>query len=63
MAATTASREHDVVVFGASGFVGKLTAAYLAKHAPAGTRIAETVSFDSRVGSDPETDTPDPAGP
>jgi short subunit dehydrogenase-like uncharacterized protein len=34
------AREHDVVVFGATGFVGKLTAAYLAEHAPAGTRIA-----------------------
>jgi short subunit dehydrogenase-like uncharacterized protein len=33
-------REHDLVVFGASGFVGRLTAAYLAEHAPAGTRIA-----------------------
>jgi len=33
-------RDHDVVVFGASGFVGRLTAAYLAEHAPAGTRIA-----------------------
>ncbi|CAB4950081.1 unannotated protein [freshwater metagenome] len=35
-----ASREHDVVVFGATGFVGRLTAAYLAEHAPSGTRIA-----------------------
>lgn len=34
------SRELDVVVFGATGFVGALTAAYLAEHAPAGTRIA-----------------------
>jgi short subunit dehydrogenase-like uncharacterized protein len=34
------TREHDVVVFGATGFVGRLTAAYLAEHAPAGTRIA-----------------------
>lgn len=33
-------REHDVVVYGASGFVGRLTALYLAQHAPAGTRIA-----------------------
>lgn len=37
---TDSSREFDVVVFGASGFVGELTAAYLANHAPAGTRIA-----------------------
>ncbi len=35
-----AARAHDVVVFGATGFVGRLTAAYLAGAAPAGTRIA-----------------------
>lgn len=34
------AREFDVVVFGATGFVGALTARYLAEHAPAGTRIA-----------------------
>lgn len=33
-------RQHDIVVFGATGFVGRLTAAYLAEHAPAGTSIA-----------------------
>ncbi len=33
-------REHDVVVFGATGFVGELLAAYLAEHAPAEARIA-----------------------
>ena len=33
-------REHDLVVLGATGFVGRLLAAYLAKHAPAGTRVA-----------------------
>lgn len=33
------SRELDVVVFGATGFVGVLTARYLAEHAPPGTRI------------------------
>ena len=32
-------RELDVVVFGASGFVGRLTAAYLADHAPEGLRV------------------------
>ena len=32
-------RELDVVVFGASGFVGRLVAEYLAAHAPAGARI------------------------
>lgn len=35
-----AHRSHDVVLFGATGFVGKLTAIYLADNAPAGTRIA-----------------------
>ncbi|GAB11760.1 hypothetical protein GOARA_088_00230 [Gordonia araii NBRC 100433] len=34
------SREFDVVVFGATGFVGELTARYLAEAAPEGTRIA-----------------------
>jgi short subunit dehydrogenase-like uncharacterized protein len=32
-------RELDVVVFGATGFVGRLTAEYLAEHAPPETRI------------------------
>jgi short subunit dehydrogenase-like uncharacterized protein len=34
------TREHDVVLYGASGFVGRLTAAHLADAAPPGTRIA-----------------------
>ncbi|NYG05628.1 short subunit dehydrogenase-like uncharacterized protein [Phycicoccus badiiscoriae] len=33
-------RPYDVVVFGATGFVGRLVAAYLAEHAPADVRIA-----------------------
>ncbi|MFI7547824.1 saccharopine dehydrogenase family protein [Actinoplanes sp. NPDC049599] len=33
-------RDLDIVVYGASGFVGELTAGHLARHAPAGTRIA-----------------------
>ncbi|MEU8774402.1 saccharopine dehydrogenase NADP-binding domain-containing protein [Streptomyces sp. NPDC048606] len=33
-------RAHDVVLFGATGFVGALTAEYLAAHAPAGCRWA-----------------------
>jgi short subunit dehydrogenase-like uncharacterized protein len=33
-------REHDLVVYGATGFVGALTAAHLAAHAPTGVRIA-----------------------
>jgi len=32
-------RELDVVVFGATGFVGRLVAGYLAGHAPGGVRI------------------------
>jgi short subunit dehydrogenase-like uncharacterized protein len=33
-------RDHDIVVYGASGFVGVLVAKYLAEHAPTGTRVA-----------------------
>jgi short subunit dehydrogenase-like uncharacterized protein len=33
-------REFDIVVFGATGFTGALTAEYLARNAPAGTRVA-----------------------
>ncbi|NGO41354.1 saccharopine dehydrogenase family protein [Streptomyces ureilyticus] len=33
-------RTYDVVLFGATGFVGRLTAEYLAAHAPAGLRWA-----------------------
>lgn len=36
----TRERDHDIVVYGASGFVGALTAARLAAAAPPGTRIA-----------------------
>ncbi|MBW5484005.1 saccharopine dehydrogenase family protein, partial [Streptomyces bambusae] len=35
-----AERPYDIVLFGATGFVGALTAEYLAVHAPAGTRWA-----------------------
>jgi short subunit dehydrogenase-like uncharacterized protein len=35
-----AAREFDIVVYGATGFVGKLTAEYLAKAAPEGAKIA-----------------------
>ena len=37
---TDSDRSHDIVVYGATGFVGVLTAAYLAEHAPTGVRIA-----------------------
>lgn len=33
-------REYDLVFFGATGFVGALTVAYLAHHAPKGLRVA-----------------------
>ena len=33
-------RRYEIVLFGAGGFTGALTAAYLAEHAPAGTRWA-----------------------
>jgi short subunit dehydrogenase-like uncharacterized protein len=37
---TQSAREHDVVVYGATGFAGALVARHLAEHAPAGARIA-----------------------
>ncbi len=33
-------RAHDIVLFGATGFTGALTAEYLVAHAPAGARLA-----------------------
>jgi short subunit dehydrogenase-like uncharacterized protein len=36
--ADTPARDHDIVVLGATGFTGELTAAYLAEHAPEGLR-------------------------
>ncbi|MDX3409052.1 saccharopine dehydrogenase NADP-binding domain-containing protein [Streptomyces sp. ME02-6977A] len=36
----TADRPYDIVLFGATGFVGELTAQYLAAHAPDGLRWA-----------------------
>ena len=40
MAAPASQRPHDVVVFGATGFTGGLTAEYLARHASQRTRWA-----------------------
>ncbi|KAA1419379.1 saccharopine dehydrogenase [Nocardioides humilatus] len=40
MAASSDSRTYDVVLLGATGFTGGLTAEYLAAHAPEGTRWA-----------------------
>ena len=34
------TRDYDIVLFGATGFVGELTAEYLAQHAPENARIA-----------------------
>ena len=34
------NRDYDIVLYGATGFVGQLTAAHLARHAPDGIRIA-----------------------
>ena len=50
-------RELDVVVFGATGFAGRLVAGYLAGHAPAGVRIglagrSERRLADIRAGLD-----------
>lgn len=39
MTDTTRSRDLDIVLFGATGFVGRLVAQYLMKAAPAGARI------------------------
>src|SRR5436305_3572527 len=36
----TEKRDFDIVVYGATGFVGTLTASYLVEHAPDGARIA-----------------------
>ncbi|MET8148858.1 saccharopine dehydrogenase family protein [Actinoplanes sp. NPDC049668] len=38
--ASPRARDLDIVLYGATGFVGVLVAAHLAAHAPAGTRIA-----------------------
>ncbi|MHB2000982.1 MAG: saccharopine dehydrogenase family protein [Solirubrobacteraceae bacterium] len=42
-------REHDVVLFGATGFTGALTAEYLAGHAPEGLRWAIAGRSESRL--------------
>ena len=40
MTSSTAARDLDIVLIGATGFVGRLTAAHLRDHAPGGLRIA-----------------------
>jgi short subunit dehydrogenase-like uncharacterized protein len=42
-------RDHDIVVYGASGFVGVLVAKYLAEHAPTGTRVALAGRSETKV--------------
>lgn len=44
-------RAYDLVLYGASGFVGRLTAAYLAEHAPAGMRVALAGRTPSRLAA------------
>ena len=44
-------REFDVVVYGATGFVGELTAKYLADHAPIGTAIALAGRSESKLSA------------
>jgi short subunit dehydrogenase-like uncharacterized protein len=43
------SREHDLVLYGATGFVGRLIAAYVAEHAPAGMRVGLAGRSRSRL--------------
>ena len=42
-------RELDVVVFGATGFVGRLVAGYLADHAPPGARVGLAGRSEQRL--------------
>ncbi|WP_084522169.1 saccharopine dehydrogenase family protein [Nocardia uniformis] len=46
-----ADREFDLVLFGATGFVGKLTAEYLTGAAPAGARIALAGRSESKLAA------------
>ncbi|ELT45637.1 saccharopine dehydrogenase family protein [Arthrobacter nitrophenolicus] len=45
----TTSREHDLVLYGATGFVGRLIAGYVAEHAPAGLRVGLAGRSTSRL--------------
>jgi short subunit dehydrogenase-like uncharacterized protein len=46
-----ADRDLDVVVYGATGFVGRLTALYLAGHAPHGVRIGLAGRSESKLAA------------
>jgi short subunit dehydrogenase-like uncharacterized protein len=71
MSADQQARDFDVVLFGATGFTGGLTAEYLAQHAPAGLRWAiagrnadKLEAVRGRLGGDVEVlvaDSSDPA--
>ncbi len=43
------ARSFDVVLFGATGFTGRLVAEYLRRHAPAGTRLALAGRNEARL--------------
>ncbi|MEU8713411.1 saccharopine dehydrogenase NADP-binding domain-containing protein [Streptomyces sp. NPDC048663] len=45
----TTDRPYDIVLFGATGFVGELTAGYLAAHAPQGLRWAIAARDERRL--------------
>ena len=47
--ASRSDRELDLVIFGATGFTGRLTAEYLAHHAPAGLRWALAGRNESKL--------------
>jgi short subunit dehydrogenase-like uncharacterized protein len=46
---STSTRDHDIVLLGASGFVGRFTARHLAHSAPDGVRIAVAGRSESRL--------------
>jgi short subunit dehydrogenase-like uncharacterized protein len=49
MVGMAGDREFDVVVFGATGFVGRLVASYLVGHAPSGLRIGLAGRSEARL--------------
>ncbi len=49
MSTSDQQRDHDIVIFGATGFVGRLTAKYLADHGPGGVRVALAGRSRSRL--------------
>ncbi|GAA3401674.1 saccharopine dehydrogenase family protein [Pseudarthrobacter polychromogenes] len=44
-------RDHDLVLFGVTGFVGRLIAGYVAEHAPAGMRVGLAGRSRSRLAA------------